>query len=309
MITDIKIIVKSRAEWLEIWAEKKKLSFEMAARLKQTKDWRLRKRGKNMEHCAELVSFNECQDCGTRQIQTAFLCRDRICPVCNWRLAQKRWVTLFNALSAVYNDDLEFHFITLTIRNVCSDYLSESLKHMSIAWNRLLQRRMVKNYVMGWARSVEITYDKELGLMHPHYHVIMITKRGLNLFEFDRNDILDFWVQSVTKEGEIASRKGQDAREIKMDEETENLLAAALETYKYTIKQQDLLSMPVADFIHYVKQIAGKRLTATGGILKQQIKTDLDEVDQKAIDCCPNCGSKDLAVACMEWVGNTYRII
>lgn len=162
---------------------------------------------------------------------------------------------------------------------------------------------------MGWARSVEVTYNKETGMMHPHYHVIMITENKLELIEFDRDEILDFWVKSVTKEGEFANLKGQDARQIKTDDEDENLLAAALETYKYTIKQQDLLSMPAADFVFYVKQIAGKRLTATGGILKDRIKTDLDEIDDKEDEQCPVCGSTNLAAACMEWAGTTYRII
>lgn len=310
MIPDSKEIVKvSRKDWLMTWTEKKALSLCMAAKLKSQQNWRLKKRGERMEHCADLVTFNECQDCGSRRVRTASLCKDRVCPLCNWRLANKRWVTLYNALSAIDGPGIMFHFITLTIHNIRPERLSEALGNMARAWNRVLQRQMIKNHVMGWARSVEVTYNKDTGMMHPHYHVIMITENKLELIEFDRDEILDFWVRSVTKEGEFANLKGQDARQIKTDDENENLLAAALETYKYTIKQQDLLSMPAADFVFYVKQIAGKRLTATGGILKDRIKTDLDEIDDKEEEQCPVCGSTNLAAACMEWAGTTYRII
>lgn len=300
--------VKNREEWLSTWTEKKAMSLMVAARLKCLKDWRLRKRGERMEACANLVSFTECQDCGTKRVKTASLCRDRVCPICNWRLANKRWVSLYNALYSVSGTGIMFHFITLTVKNVRPDALSKTLMSMSRAWNRLLQRRMVKYYVMGWARSVEVTYEKETGLMHPHYHVIMITESLLGA-AFDREDIIDYWMKSVTQEGEIVSRKAQDAREIVVKRGEESLLSAALETYKYTIKQSDLLKMPVADFIAYARQIAGKRLTATGGIIKDRIKTDLDSIDDKELPACPTCGSINLATACMEWAGTTYRII
>lgn len=313
MLPDNKRFVKgirSEEKWLAKWSEKKALSRAMAARLKSCKDWRLRKRGERMEQCADLVSYNSCEDCGGKHVRTVTLCRDRVCPLCNWRLANKRWVTLYNALYSMYDPGLKYHLVTLTIRNIRPDRLSEALQHMSTAWHRVLQRNMLRHYVMGWARSVEITYNHDTGMMHPHYHIILVTESLLTQEEFDPSEILYYWMSSITKEGELVTLRAQDVREIKVkQDEDDNLLAAALEVYKYTIKQHDLMSMPMADFMAYAKQIAGKRLTATGGIIKAKIKTDLDDIGDDQLEVCPTCGSTNLAAACMEWAGTTYRII
>src|SRR5699024_12730389 len=67
----------------------------------------------------------------------------------------------------------EFIFLTLTAPNVPADELNDEIKHYNQSFQRLMQRKEVKQIVKGYARKLEITYNEERDDYHPHIHVLI----------------------------------------------------------------------------------------------------------------------------------------
>lgn len=294
------------------WDEKKLLSIKMAAKMIRCG---LRKRGMRMAECAETVLFRHCDDCGRVSVHRAQLCRDKLCPVCSWRLARQRYGAMLQILRYIANGDggegEKFWFMTLTVPNVDMIHLGATLDAMAAAWNRLLQRVSVKDSVLGWARAVEITYNQKTRQAHPHYHVILVTLDARD--KMWQQKIISDWLACYRGEG-TPSIKAQDIRAVYSkdvlcdDAQTK----AILETFKYTQKSSDLLEMPGKILYEYAAQTARRRMIAFGGILKDAKAAlhvaDMEEVaDERDTSACTYCGSKAVHDMLCGWCGVSYE--
>src|SRR5699024_11497002 len=72
----------------------------------------------------------------------------------------------------------EFIFLTLTAPNVPADELNDEIKHYNQSFQRLMQRKEVKQIVKGYARKLEITYNEERDDYHPHFHVLIAVNKS-----------------------------------------------------------------------------------------------------------------------------------
>src|SRR5699024_11878049 len=72
----------------------------------------------------------------------------------------------------------EFIFLTLTAPNVPADELNDESKHYNQSFQRLMQRKEVKQIVKGYARKLEITYNEERDDYHPHFHVLIAVNKS-----------------------------------------------------------------------------------------------------------------------------------
>ena len=141
-------------------------------------------------------------NCGTSialqngMIKSANFCRDRLCPMCNFRRSQK----LFSQNMAVYhkikseNPRYRQLFLTLTVPNVKLWQLKDTLKCMSDSWNRFRNHRAFKREpVVGFCKKLEITYNKEQRTYHPHYHVMLTVDGWASRIE----EYVKWWSASV----------------------------------------------------------------------------------------------------------------
>src|SRR5699024_2849851 len=69
-------------------------------------------------------------------------------------------------------------FLTLTAPNVPADELNDEIKHYKQSFQRLIQRKEVKQIVKGYARKLEITYNEERDDYHPHFHVLIAVDKN-----------------------------------------------------------------------------------------------------------------------------------
>src|SRR5699024_2646306 len=111
----------------------------------------------------------------------------------------------------------EFIFLTLTAPNVPADELNDEIKHYNQSFQRLMQRKEVKQIVKGYARKLEITYNEERDDYHPHFHVLI----ALNKSYFNeatqyisRHRWLELWRQ-VTKKPLITQVDVHKVRSLK----------------------------------------------------------------------------------------------
>jgi plasmid rolling circle replication initiator protein Rep len=183
---------------------------------------------------------------------------------------------------------------------------------MAKAWNLTKQQRDIKPYMVGWARSVEITYNEDLKTFHPHYHCLIAWKNGNN-----GSLLINKWLQACNKYGLIANIKAQNVTPVQhlknengetvevSQELPKEFTKAILETFKYSIKTSDIETMPLKAFKSLVEQYGGKRLIAYGGIIKDVARSKRaleDNInDDIEIESCKNCGSNELEQLIYKW--------
>lgn len=143
-------------------------------------------------------------NCGTTialqngKIKSANFCRDRLCPMCNYRRSQKMFsqnMTVYEKIKAEHPEYRQL-FLTLTVPNVPLWQLKETLRAMSSSWNRFRNHRAVKREpIVGYCKKLEITYNKEVHTYHPHYHVMLTVDGWASRIE----DYVKWWSASVQK--------------------------------------------------------------------------------------------------------------
>lgn len=299
ILSENRPIVKSLLKWVEKRDTKTRIAKKMILAGYE-------KRGFIMMKCGDQMAIEYCQNCGAHHVRSTNLCRDKMCPVCRWRLSLKRYaqmVAVCDVLQAEY-PSTEYKFLTLTIKNCAVDELNDTLKRMAKAWNRLLQRKLFKEHVQGWARSVEVTYNKQTGEVHPHYHVIlMMNKLPQRGKAFNAGVIAKQWEKAL----ELDYNPIIDLREIKQGQAAD-ITGVVCETFKYSVKDNDLSNMPLELFSKFVAQMSSVRTTAFGGEIRK-IRAELGLSDKSAEQIntndetlikCPKCGV-DMQTAIFNW--------
>ena len=270
------------------------------------------RRAMRMVDCSTVLVAQVCPDCGQIHIKRANLCRDRLCPVCQWRLSAQRYAEMSKMLEAS-GDLLEGNtvaFLTLTVKNVTVDKLKGTLQDMSKAYKRLQERKLWKDNCLAWARSVEVTYNVNKGTYHPHYHVLFVLngehdEGSLGAF---RNLMGKLW----DKCARLDYSSVIDLRRAYSDLDKDSVLAAARESFKYAVKSRDLTHLSLNDMKAFINAIAGFRMVSYGGAfrairkalgMQERLDEPRDEQPEGDIVWC-DCGGK-YDETLLKWSGVT----
>lgn len=267
-------------------------------------------------HCGERLFYRFCAQCGARHIYSADLCRDRFCPVCSWRLSMRRFSVMVGLLDALRRSHprSEWGFVTLTVKNCSVSDLSAVLDQMSAAWNKIMRRRGARDRFLGWARSLEMTWNAEAHEVHPHYHVLCLMAPG---YQGDDSWLPRSWCETVEL---VTHIQAQDAERVApfssaVLDDPDEVARAVLETFKYTIKSNDLRSMPLSAFRDLVGVLRGRRMVAFGGCVREyaSLLRDLEEPEEEdarddsaELVACARCGSLDVIRLAAAWTGDGY---
>lgn len=283
------------------------------------------KRGSLMSHCGDIIGLKVCPDCGHAHVANAQLCRDKLCPTCAWRLSLKRYAEMCKTFEAIEDtDELLPLFWTITVRNCAPADLSQTLKSMSEDWNRLMARKTIKPLFKGWARSVEVTYNRKANTVHPHYHVIVLASRKVlsSMFPLARSDkqrvmylmssLATAWKEAARLDYEPITDLRTIANRSNSESDQDAITAALLETFKYSVKASELDQMPLETFRHLVNGLTGKRMTAYGGVIKEarrlmclSERDELTEADNnlegEPQQPCARCGGNEMRLLIFRW--------
>lgn len=202
-------------------------------------------------------------------------------------------------------------FLTLTVRNCDIGNLGATLTTMNAAWNRLSNRgifkpkpgngrsRILPNgtlnewhkefigpvkpeaLVKGWIRTTEVTRGAD-GSAHPHFHVLMAVPSSY--FKGDNYISHEKWVEIWRESLRVNYDPNVDIRTVKSklapgDDPANFLRSAVAETLKYSVKPSDMIDDPNW-FLELTRQVHRKRFMATGGILKDLLKSE-DDIDDE----------------------------
>ena len=213
--------------------------------------------------------------------------------MCNWRRSlkiayhNKRIVETVNE-----RENVRWLFLTLTVKNVDAENLSETISDMFNAFNRLTKYKAFKISIKGFFRALEVTKNRDsesssFGTYHPHFHVLLCVSPSY----FKKKDLYitqDKWTSLWQKAMKIDYKPIVHIQKVKPKDKLDELETyekdfkkamkeqhAILEVSKYPVKDTDVIkgNKLTAENVETVlaldNALSYKRLIGYGGLLNE----------------------------------------
>ena len=235
------------------------------------------RKARRVRDCSPLLGFVSDPDTGAKRLKTAWFCRVRLCPVCQWRRSLKMYGQAVQVIAAADADQPHgWIMLTLTVKNVDGCDLDNELNLLMDSWRRLTRSADWRQHVLGSMRSVEVTHNLDLyggsyDTYHPHIHALLCVRKSY----FKKNYIKykkwqDMWRTAARLDYDpqvwVTRVKGDNPR-------------ALAEVTKYATKPGDYILPDDLDLMETTVEVldqalAKRRLVSWQGNLKQ-IKAQL----------------------------------
>jgi len=216
--------------------------------------------------CGDTLQFIQNQD-GTIKLYQAYFCKNKLCPMCNWRRSMKYSYQTSRIVDEAIKQSPKgrFLFLTLTVKNVEGQALNSTISQLTKSFDRLFKRAKVQRNLLGYLRSVEVTHNENDKTYHPHIHVLMMVRPSYFQSKKDyitQKEWSDMWSQSL----KVDYVPMIDIRTVK--ETGKGLRGAVLETAKYPTKpiKLDIENKQVVDDLY--NGLYRKRQLGYGGLFK-----------------------------------------
>lgn len=295
------LIDRSKSGKRKPWREKKLANLTYAEYLEVLHF----RKAKNVKTCGQVLKFARTAD-GLKLYQTWF-CKSRFCPLCNWRRTLKNDHDLSEILKVAIQSHpkARFLFLTLTQENSTATGLKDDLKKLNRSLNRLFKYKQVRENLLGFVRSTEITVNREHQTYHPHVHVLLMVKSTY----FTRGNYLsqkqwaDFWKRARKLDYipvvhvETIHPKNKHRNSVQ---------SSIVEVAKYQVKDAEYLTndsekdLAIIDTLEHA--MAGSHQIGFGGLLKK-IRHDLkiDQEDENLIDVGDKDAQEILGTVMYKW--------
>lgn len=231
-----------------------------------------------LSSCGDVLKFIRQED-GSLRLYQAYFCKNKLCPMCNWRRSMKYSFQTSRIVDEAIKQEpkARFLFLTLTVRNVKGDDLNATLTSLTQSFDRLFRRVKVKKNLLGYLRSVEVTHNERENTYHPHIHVLMMVKSSYFKSSDDyisQKEWSDMWSQSL----KVDYLPIVDIRGVKQS--YQGIEKAIVETAKYPVKPMnlDVTDKQVVDDLY--QGLYRKRQLGFGGLFKDIKKQlALDDIE------------------------------
>lgn len=225
---------------------------------------------KRISECGNWMEFITDYEEDKRKLYQANFCKNRFCPMCAWRSAQKdalKISVLIDYLEAEHGK--AFIFVTLTAPNVLGSDLPAEIDRYNDAFKKLTKRKEIEKINQGYIRKLEITYNKERDDYHPHFHcVFAVNKSYFTSRDYVKQDKwLELW-RDVMNEPSITQ---VDVRRVKKSNGVDERDKAINEVAKYAAKDEDYtVSQNVFDMFY--NALKGRQILTFNGLFKEANK-------------------------------------
>ena len=280
-------------------------------------------RALRMRECATRLLVRRCTGCGEMHITGGNLCRDRLCPVCQWRLSIRRYSNMVAAMNHLHDqgklDSYQVGMLTLTVKNCPPADLGATISGMMDGFKRWQQRRTVRDQIAGFARSLEITYNRKRGTFHPHIHLMIIWQPAGKSGKLSAQMAKE-WASACRLNYKPVYQYEDAYSKHQNDGSWDTVLSTVKECSKYVCKaadyitiadmEQDTPSMPITHFRALVDAVKNRRLVSYAGLIAEARRDllipDDEETEENATETdvisCPKCGSS-MGESLLEWAG------
>lgn len=263
------------------WAARRKQTLMLAGSFRRLG---FHRNAERCEECGKELVFRECPNGHERYLERANFCRQRLCPMCQWRRSLKVAHQLkLVAHEAMAREPLRFLMLTLTVRNVPGEDIRWTLQAFSKGWGRLVRKKEVRVFLRGWFRAYEVTYNEDRDDYHPHAHVLLAVRPSyFTRYYMRHEEWVRLWQESMRLDyapsvdvRPIRRRRSVLPGEVEVAGESEADVARAVaEVGKYATDPGDWLlenreetTDRVVRTLH--GQLAGAQLVAYGGLLRK----------------------------------------
>lgn len=231
-----------------------------------------------LSSCGDVLKFIQQED-GSLKLYQAYFCKNKLCPMCNWRRSMKYSYQTSRIVDEAIKQEpkARFLFLTLTVRNVKGEDLNATLTSLTKSFDRLFKRVKVQRNLLGYLRSVEVTHNEKENTYHPHIHVLMMVRPSYFRSTDDyisQKEWGEMWSQSL----KVDYVPMVDIRGVKQS--YQGIEKAIVETAKYPVKPMDLdlTDKRVVDDLY--QGLYRKRQLGYGGLFKTiKKKLRLDDVE------------------------------
>ena len=245
------------------------------------------KKAFNVKQCGNVLEFKPTDE-GYLKLYKTWFCKSKLCPVCNWRRSMKNSYQAQKVIEEVVKEKpkARWLFLTLSTKNaIDGETLEQSLKHLTKAFDRLSRYKKVKQNLIGFMRSTEVTVNKNDGSYNQHMHVLLCVENAY--FRKKENYITqDEWINLWQKALQVDYKPVANIKAIKPNKKGDKDIQAAIkETSKYSVKSSDYLTGNHEKDSEIVKDLEQglyrKRMLSYGGLLKQKHKIlNLDDAEE-----------------------------
>ena len=215
----------------------------------------------NVENCGSYLEFYNWQFAGLK-VKTANFCKDRLCPLCNWRRSLRMFAKLSKIIQSQTYQETGYKnlFLTLTMQNCNIDELHTAIEHIFYSFNKFLKNKAIKHVVKGYFRALEITFNPISQTFHPHLHVIIaVPKSYFKNNYISQAEFTEIWQKSLNVEYTpiVDIRRFKDSKGI-------------AEASKYVIKSDEKFLKSITDEALRILrlELQNIRLIGFGGILR-----------------------------------------
>ena len=221
------------------------------------------------------------EDCGTNilldeenYIVGANFCKQRLCPVCNYRRSTLMWHKI-NQITQNFEKN-HFVFITLTVKNCKDIELKNTIDNILQSFRRITNRKTWQKNFIGYVRGLEITYNAKENTYHPHIHILAVTSQEYYKSDYvDIHTLRQWWTESANLDYFVQVNI----------ESVKDRKKAVAEVAKYAVKMSTVLDSGISSKTLRATQIIAscienRRLIATGGAITKaarQLKIAIDE--------------------------------
>lgn len=193
---------------------------------------------------------------------------------------------MIKAIPIILNDHpkTRFIFLTLTVRNCPITELRATIQDMNQAWKRLTLRKQFP--AIGFVKSTEVTRGAD-STAHPHFHCLLMVEssyfKGTNYLSQEK--WTNLWKESlridytpvVNVKAVKQNSKKITEKDAALNPRLAGIQGAICETFKYSVKPDDLISSDPDWLVELTSQLHKTRAIALGGLFKQYLSEEEPE--------------------------------
>lgn len=230
-------------------------------------------------------------DCGTfleylvndteKKLHAANFCRDRLCPMCNWRRSLKIFGQMSKIMDFLQQEGYRFLFLTLTVKNCPAEKLPETVNALFAGWRYLYHKNKIfRSLICGTYRGLEVTRNSNTGEFHPHLHCILAVRPDY----FKGGNYITQAQWSKLWQSACALDYDPIVHIQTVKAGARGLGGAVAEVAKYAVKSSDYLSGSMDDKLAYVSAFLSaltrrKLVSLTGCFRKAGKLLNLDDME------------------------------
>ena len=248
-------------------------------------DFLLSDKAEKILTCGDFLGFSPSSDTGEFKLVSANFCRERLCPTCQKRKSLKMYANVLQVVNYIKTNvrDVRYLHLVLTVPNCDGGVvLNSTISKLFKSFGKFYKYKDIQRAFKGCLRCLEITYNSDTGMFHPHLHCLVAVNgsyfNSRYYLKYDR--LQELWTKAnnsdVPLQISVGSIKGDIAKGV-------------AEVCKYCVKPLEYGELDDTTAQYVLRTIGlvlkGQRCIQKYGIIKNAFKSlginDDEEIEEK----------------------------